>query len=33
MALVAMASGFVFLGYQQVLRAWQPFLLLFLVWP
>lgn len=33
MALVALAVGFVFLGYQQVLRAWQAFLLLFLVWP
>ena len=33
MALVAMASGFVFLGYQQVLRSWQAFVLLFLAWP
>lgn len=33
MALVAIASGFVFLGYQQVLRSWQAFVLLFLAWP
>lgn len=28
-----LAAGFVFLGYQQVLRAWSAFALLFLVWP
>ncbi len=33
MALVTIASGFVFLGYQQVLRSWQAFVLLFLAWP
>ncbi|MFA7297511.1 MAG: archaeosortase/exosortase family protein, partial [Dehalococcoidia bacterium] len=33
MVLVTIASGFVFLGYQQVLRSWQAFVLLFLAWP
>lgn len=33
MTLVVLAAGFVFLGYQQVLRSWQAFALLFLAWP
>jgi exosortase/archaeosortase family protein len=31
--LLAAAAGFVFLGYQQVLRAWPAFLALAFVWP
>jgi exosortase/archaeosortase family protein len=31
--LTVAAAGFIFLGYQQVLRAWQAFALVFLVWP
>lgn len=33
MTLVVMASAFIFLGYNQVLRSWQAFMLLFLCWP
>jgi exosortase/archaeosortase family protein len=33
MAFIVLASGCVFLGYQQVLRACQAFALMFLMWP